>query len=245
VLPTASCRTCATETGRMEERNCYTMLNRMRFYLKIPSRKHRRKERPVRFTFIDHNDVQRTIEIPAAEDPRGLLLPTFPGIRLFTNDHPAFLNKEPEIGHWRYGPPDAEAQALMAKHGANAASTDLEPLTFARLIAKIGFSFAVAESGIDSFTPVITDLTLGKTTDWNQYVGAGLARVPLNSTTELHSIMVENYDARGIIPMEKFCQGSNHPGTMIRGLLGRAPDIAPCPVWRVGILISRDHPRPA
>jgi hypothetical protein len=127
-----------------------------------------------------------------------LLLPTFPGIRLFTNDHPAFLNKEPEIGHWRYGPPDAEAQALMAKHGANAASTDLEPLTFARLIAKIGFSFAVAESGIDSFTPVITDLTLGKTTDWNQYVGAGLARVPLNSTTELHSIMVENYDARGI-----------------------------------------------
>jgi hypothetical protein len=198
VLPAASCKTCEKETGRMEQHCCHTMLNRMRFYLKIPSKKHGRKQRPIKFTFIDHNDVQRTVWIPVAENPLGLLLPTFPPMRHLSNEHPASWQNEPEIGHWRYGPPDAEAQALMAKHRAKAASTDLDALLFARQVAKIGFAFAAAESGIESFTPVITDLILGKSANWHRFVGSGLTTVPLNSRNELHSILVENYDIRGV-----------------------------------------------
>lgn len=105
------------------------MLNRMRFYLKIPSRKHRNKERPIKFTFIDYNDQQRTIEIPIAENPVGLLLPTFPPMGLFYSVKPPaiVLGTVTAIGHWRFGPPDEEAQALMLKHGAKSAFTDLDP----------------------------------------------------------------------------------------------------------------------
>jgi hypothetical protein len=190
VLPDASCPDCSTETGKMEQHCCHTMLNRMRFHLRMRSRKHGRKLRPIKFTFLDENDVQRTIEIPVEENPLGLLLPTFPPMRLLTGA--AF--SEPQIGHWRYGPSDEVAQELMRKHAAKSASTDIDPLAFGRLIAKIGFAFAAAEVGVENFTPMITDLILGKTTDWNRLVGGQFSQVPRQSSSEIHTMLLENHD---------------------------------------------------
>jgi hypothetical protein len=62
------------------------------------------------------------------------------------------------------------------------------------LIAKIGFAFAAAEAGIQNFTPIITDLILGKTTDWNLLVGGQFSQVPQQSASEIHTILLENHD---------------------------------------------------
>jgi hypothetical protein len=45
------------------------------------------------------------------------------------------------------------------------------PYEFARLIAKIGYSYAVAELGLGAFTPFVTEIILGKSEDWFYAVG--------------------------------------------------------------------------
>ena len=46
------------------------------------------------------------------------------------------------------------------------------PDRFARLIAKIGYAFAVAELGLGSFTPFVQGLILGRDKDHERYVGS-------------------------------------------------------------------------
>jgi len=172
------------------------MLNRMRYYLKLPSRKNKSKTGLVRFTFLDQNDKLQTVKIPVADNPLGLLLPTFDPPRLFSG-LPATVPSN--VGHWRYGPADEKTQtALMAKLGAKAAYTDLDPPLFARLIAKIGHAFAAAEVGIENFDPIATDFILGKTGDWDYLVGGGASIVPISTANELHSVLLENRDVGNI-----------------------------------------------
>jgi hypothetical protein len=48
------------------------------------------------------------------------------------------------------------------------------PYQFARLLAKISFSYAVAEYGLAGFTPLVTDIILGKSDDYFCTVGGSL-----------------------------------------------------------------------
>ena len=50
-------------------------------------------------------------------------------------------------------------------------SVRMMPHRFARLIAKIGHGYATAELGIGSFTPLTTELILGRSADYYYYVG--------------------------------------------------------------------------
>jgi hypothetical protein len=47
------------------------------------------------------------------------------------------------------------------------------PFEFARLLAKIGFSYATAEYGLAGFTPLATDIILGQSDDYFYLVGGG------------------------------------------------------------------------
>lgn len=48
------------------------------------------------------------------------------------------------------------------------------PYQFARLLAKIGFSYVVAEYGLKGFRPLTTDIVLGQSDDYFLYVGGSL-----------------------------------------------------------------------
>jgi hypothetical protein len=46
-----------------------------------------------------------------------------------------------------------------------------QPDKFARLLAKIAFSYAVAEYGLTGFTPLVIDIILGRSDDYFQVIG--------------------------------------------------------------------------
>ena len=53
-----------------------------------------------------------------------------------------------------------------------------EPYKFARLIAKIGYGYAIAEVGSDCFTPLVREIILGRSDDYFHFVGSAPSRPP-------------------------------------------------------------------
>ena len=59
---------------------------------------------------------------------------------------------------------------------------NFHPMKFGRMLAKIGYSFAVAERGLGTFNPVARELILGSSDLLNHYVGGGMDGDPKPST---------------------------------------------------------------
>ena len=53
-----------------------------------------------------------------------------------------------------------------------------EPYRFARLIAKIGYGYAVAEVGLHCFRPLVRDIILGRSDDYFHFVGSATIEPP-------------------------------------------------------------------
>lgn len=144
LLPAASCPSCARETSRCESKvlNQFwgTLRTRVRFPLR-GSKKHRRGRIEVVLGTVDNPG--RRVCIPAVDYPASITFPVFPPPKML-------------LGRWNEAPqfvticPKEQVEKLGKKYGTGRGPImHWHAVTFFRMLAKIGYSFAVAEAGID------------------------------------------------------------------------------------------------
>ncbi len=171
VLPKASCVDCAKITGRMEQQLLRGPMRAARILRKLNSRtRHQNFPQTHRLTYIK-DGFERKIDLPLEEYPILLHFPIF--------QQPGYLTGKSTTGidlkgmHTVYfgRSPQDVAVSLGATALKFPASRE-EPYAFARLIAKIGFGFAVASGEIRKLqTPsALPEYILGKASDIGRWV---------------------------------------------------------------------------
>jgi hypothetical protein len=190
VLPAASCRTCETVTGRIEQACLRRTMGHVRMRFSAPTRnKKDRKDQltlhRVRFETMDTGSVGATIEgldIQASAVPRfyvSLLL-----------DQPGILQNlalgTPLPYDWIYVYNQDEANALLSA-GEGIRLAEINPYVYAQFLAKIGYSYAVAVRGYGRFRPLVLDLIHGRTNYFRHWVG-GDPVAPPAIADEIHHI---------------------------------------------------------
>lgn len=174
ILPKASCEDCRERTRKVEEFCLRMILGNTRITMGIQTR--RPKERPTHLpvTLKLPDGTEKPILVPAGEFPITLALPYFEPAAALRN-YPIVKPGPQKSGVWHFAPNEPELIKFLAKHGANSIGIgQFEPLTFARMLAKIAHGFAAAELGVDAFSPTTRSLIRGEDTDMNRFVGAGI-----------------------------------------------------------------------
>jgi hypothetical protein len=113
------------------------------------------------------------MKVPLADHPAPVFFYIFSQARIFTG-----MPKDTEASSWTatmIGDPK-EAEELSRKYPDfdGRYRINAKPHEFARLLAKIAYSYVVAEYGLDGFTPFVIDLILGKSDEYFLYVGGSL-----------------------------------------------------------------------
>jgi hypothetical protein len=169
LLPQASCKKCEKIINQqIETPVCSQEWGLLRAKRKFPSR-NKKKRAAKAYQKIGLNNGSE-MNIPLADYATPVCLYKFGPARILTG-------LPPGTDHLRWTVcilTDHEEQMAMQRkypewdrrHGFKA-----QPYPFARLIAKIGYAYAVAELGPDAFRPLVTDIILGKSEDYFFTVG--------------------------------------------------------------------------
>jgi hypothetical protein len=178
LLPKASCKTCESITGGFEQSCLRTILGPFRLRVGTPTRNPKERPSELPLTLAKQIAGQRPIELATILVPTQEFPLAFIGLRL----RPAGVlsGKDPtgmvdgegwvrcnEEEMRKYLPKDVDKSA----EGYGLRLGRIKPVTFARLLAKIAHSYAIAETGFGSFRPLVTNLILGKTDTLSQWVG--------------------------------------------------------------------------
>ena len=163
ILPQSSCAKCAEITGSVEQ-EClrrFFGLHRAKIGLKSNRRKekkkfHIRRRRDGRNVEIDVDDLPHIVIMPLFATPSVLLTGRLHNLPLVIIDHKTFLFSQ--------GRP-----TLINLHGPYSIDQPYNLMLFARMLAKIAHSYAVADLGAENFTPYLLPVILG--TDIS-YVGS-------------------------------------------------------------------------
>lgn len=175
ILREASCRSCGKIINKEIES---PILLKEWVYLRIrrgfPTRG-KSKKRPSHMKLKSRNGGTLNIPIQDYSTP----VPSYKFIA------PRILSGAPRIDdnkHWTMDIlTDREAElAMRTKYPQWDGTHTLipQPFNFARLLAKIGYSRAVAEYGIDGFRPLGLDVILGRSNDYFYTVGGSLETQP-------------------------------------------------------------------
>jgi HNH endonuclease len=175
ILQQASCASCAKITGAFEGAVARSLFGNFRIKHKMPTR--RPKERPSHIIVDTLNDNRGQISVPALEYPA-----------------PAFMYKCTKAGILDGLSPDSdtssqwqivgllnhdEMKSFQEKYGKNTTFKFRHvPEQFARTIAKIGYSYAIAFFGTEAFRPLALDLILGQSTNLSYVVGGSFDIMP-------------------------------------------------------------------
>jgi hypothetical protein len=172
VLPKSSCRDCASITGRIEQTVLRGPMWPVRLYRKLNSRtKHR--EAPTEYPLtILRGDEEIKLSLPLGEYPILLHFPVFPV--------PAYLEQSEYsqgiklVGERtiHFGPKIEDVVRKYQGTSFRVTTTHLY-VEFARVIAKVAYSWAVAEGALEMIEgePFVTSAILGRSDDIGQWVG--------------------------------------------------------------------------
>jgi len=137
------------------------------------------------------------LQVQPHEYPTSLLMCLFnsPGVLL---GKPRSDDVYPmEMSFWKCGN-HAEMANLQKKYGATAPYPDeVNPLLFARFLAKIAHSFAAAIYGVDSFEPLVVDLILGRTKNFLDIVGGEMKQQPTDPENKLNFLDIAQRQING------------------------------------------------
>ena len=172
ILPKSTCLNCAKITGNFEQVVLRGPMWPVRKLLGIKSRSKHANAPKTNQILISKNGEKRQIELPLEECPVILYFLVFAqpgynnkhyknGIRLMAVDSICFGPKPIEVAK-KYG-----WDKLILK------SRPYNPVEFAQTIAKIGYSYAVAEGKIKKVKgqPLLLSALLGKSNDIGKWVG--------------------------------------------------------------------------
>jgi hypothetical protein len=172
ILPLSTCRKCAKITGNFEQIVLRGPMWPVRKFLQLKSRSKHANAPKTKRILILKNGEKRQIELPLEEYSILLYFPIFP--------RPGYDNKHYKSGIILmgvdticFGSTPAE---VAIKYGADKLILKDRPyhyIEFAKTIAKIGYSYAVAEGQIKKIKgkPVLLSALLGISNDIGRWVG--------------------------------------------------------------------------
>lgn len=187
IFPKSSCEVHRQLTSRFEDFILRRYLSALRSHLSLPSRNPQNRPSSYKLTLRQgpHSWKQK------------VALADHPGVVAFLIFGPpgkvAGYSREPRA--WSVKLIKAEifpdTRGRLARLGADSCEDQvaLRGLDLARVVAKIGHGFAVAEMGLGAFEElyVASLITAESVDDWHYWVG-GYERDPMAQTTELHQL---------------------------------------------------------
>jgi hypothetical protein len=187
ILPAASCPKCAAITSAFEGKVLRGFMREGRTAGRFPTRKP--KERPTTLPLsIKRGNEMECITLPPVESPGFLQLPML--------ESAAFLVGRPPVNGivpcgselLAFGkPPDKVAADLNTTAIQTSAKIDLA--AFIRMLAKIGYSFAVAAQGPYPLDEVpVLPLILGSAFDGSTWVGSAKYRLEIEAQSPQHAL---------------------------------------------------------
>ncbi len=181
ILPRASCRTCAKITGEIERYCQREMFGSLRVRMGLPSRKGHPTTLPLEFIRPDGRRAQQSV--PSNKVPMALIGFRFPapgllrGLSPTVNFEGDLIAKPVDDAAWR-------ARPKMERFKVG----QINMLTFARMLAKIGHAYIVANFGLDSFRPYLLDLILGRSTTAPYWIGGDPHPPAAETASALHHV---------------------------------------------------------
>jgi hypothetical protein len=159
VLPRSSCKKCASITGKCEAIVLRGPMRDMRILRRLKSRK-QHSGAPATYTLtVERNGRSEEVRVPLDEYPVMLHFPNLAPARALTstNGHGLVVKGTYSV---LFGP---HPEDLLRNLGADTLrfSADYDYVAFARMIAKIGYSYAVADGLVDNLKgmpPVIASI---------------------------------------------------------------------------------------
>ena len=201
ILPKSSCGMCADITSKFERSVQRGSFWPARIFRDIQSRRKHRKAPEKYPLIVERNGKEETIQISLEEYP--ILLP-FPIFAV-----PAYLNPEgyekgiilEGMASVSFGP---RPEHVLTKFGADRLSVQPKgdkPVDFARMIAKIAFSMAVAAGALEqleeSNSPVLSAI-LGKTDDIGRWVGT-ITEPTTQHEKHLHRVLIHRDEQKNLL----------------------------------------------
>lgn len=172
VLPSATCGECANKTGEVERLVLRLYMQDVRIFRGMRSRKGHANASSTLPLKITRNGVQETVELPRSEYPFLLSLPIFAPPRNWTGEAGAGISlRGTHTISFGISP-----KAVLDRLGGSSVSIDapkLQPVAFARMLAKIGFAFAASEGKLNQLDPqdTVVPSILGHVDDIGRWVG--------------------------------------------------------------------------
>ena len=201
ILPKSSCGACAVITSKFEFSVMRGSFWDARIYRKIQSRRKHKKAPKLYPITMSRNGTNETIEVSLDEYPIILPFPLF--------SVPGYLNlceqfngiKLEGIASVSFGVrPEVVLEKYGAEHITPKPITD-KPVDFARMIAKIALSMAIAEGAlneIDADQILVLPAILGESDDIGQWVGT--ITEPIASHEEhLHRVLIHRDEEKGLL----------------------------------------------
>lgn len=188
ILPSASCSVCAKVTSESERFCLRPMLGPFRIRLNLPTRRpsDRPDKLPIEYIRVDGSREESSV--PASEFPLCCIGYRFPPPGILRGV-PSSENFEGELVVRQVLD---ELRPHITPEGQRVKLGTINMLQFARMLAKIGHSYAVAQLGLDAFEPMLPDLILGKHASAPELVG-GDASGPVPETEPcLHHVYLQD-----------------------------------------------------
>jgi hypothetical protein len=197
VLKKASCTNCGRITGKFEQACLRKTLGPFRIRVGSPTRNP--KERPEKLLHyftrkIDGKHVPAGTKEIAAKD--------FPLTYLALRLHPPGILQGLPVSNevrgelwFRTDMEEAKKQNLTSDT-ESIVFAQINPLKFARMLAKIAYSYAVAKVGYGKFRPLVLKLILGKTDTLSHWVG-GDWDIPPADQWSVHTLEIYQQEAVG------------------------------------------------
>jgi hypothetical protein len=195
ILPKASCPECAKITSAFERKVLHAegFMQSARVVGKFQTRRPKRRPKKVLLTIKKAQEFE-SIELPIEHATAFLDLPMLP--------RAAFLDSRPPVkGVTIYGmetiyfgkAPQEVATNLGAREIQDA--VNLDATSFVRMIAKIGYGFAIGTQGLfpTSESPVIP-LILGSADDGSTWVGSADYRLNVEDKKPMHALGLVSQD---------------------------------------------------
>lgn len=154
---------------------------------KLGLRTRRKKNRPKQFsTRFATGDGEVALNLPASEHPGFLVFPVFGSPGHVPDESPIPGLELRTFGYIYHRPSLERLKAQLAPKSATVTFPDL--IAFARMLAKIGYCFAVARVGLDAVidSPVLNFIK-GEDPQVGRYVG-NLDTDPVNTAEGIHQV---------------------------------------------------------
>jgi hypothetical protein len=197
VLPYATCGRCAKITSAFERKVLRGFMLDARTVAPFPTRRH--KERPKSRALEAKRGITfERIELPVSDFPAFLHLPLLAPASFLAGLPPKTGVEIRGVETIHFGKHPKTATADLGTESIRQTLHDWDVSAYARMLAKIGYGFVVAERGLLPLDEVtVLPLILGKADDASTWLGSADFRLSVEDKSPTHAVGVVARSAQG------------------------------------------------